>query len=58
MKKKNFNRIIVGALIFTIISSSLVTGATIKVTTFNNSYLNRSQGNENVLKVDVNEMVR
>ena len=55
MKKKNFNRIIVGALIFTIISSSLVTGATIKVTTFNNSYLNRSQENENVSKVDVNE---
>lgn len=55
MKRKKFNRIIVGTLISTIISSSFVTGATTRTVSFNTSYLNRYEETGNVLKVDVDE---
>lgn len=55
MKRKKFNRIIVGALISTIISSSFVTGATTRTVSFNTSYLNRYEEIGNVLKVDMDE---
>ncbi len=55
MKRKKFNRIIVGTLISTIISTTFVTGATTKTTTYNTSYLSSYQGDGNVLKVDVDE---
>ena len=55
MKRKKFNRIIVGALISTIISSSFVTGATTRTVSFNTSYLNRYEEIGNVLKVDMDD---
>ena len=55
MKSKKINRIVVGALVFTIMASTSLTGATMRTSSFNTTYLKRFQENGNVLKVDMDE---
>lgn len=55
MKSKKINRIVVGALVFTIMASTSLTGATMRTSSFNTTYLNRFQESGNVLKVDMDE---
>lgn len=55
MRNKGFNKIIVGTLISTIISSSFITGATTRSNVFHTNYLKGLQENGNVLKVDMDE---
>ena len=55
MKSKKINRIVVGALVFTIMASTSLTGATMRTSSFNTTYLKRFQENGNVLKADMDE---
>lgn len=52
---KKIKRVISGAIVFTVIASSLVTAATMRTSSFNTTYLNNYQQNGNVLKVDMDE---
>ena len=55
MKTRKIQRIILGAMVATLLTSSCIASATTRNISYNTSFLNRFQESGNVLKVDVDE---